>query len=293
MLSMTKPRNLAELREVMTRDQHLLTNRMRDAARYIIDHPNDVALNSVASIAQRAGVPPPAFVRLAKALGYEGFSDMQRMFREPLERSERPNLSERIRHFRGEDVLEDPTDIVNMLRTFSKANRISLEHLSEEAAVMPLQEVVDTILAASVVHVIGARRSFPIATYLAYALNRVGRPTVHINGLGGTFHEQAIAVRHGDVLLAISFPPYADETVTVCREVVGRGIPLISITDGIFSPIAKDAKLMIEVNDAELQGFRSLTASMCVAQTIAMGLAFKQRKLRSGDTDEPLADINC
>ena len=35
----------------------------------------------------------------------------------------------------------------------------------------------------------------------------------------------------------------------------------------------RDADLVLQVNDAELQGFRSLTSAMCLAQTLAMGLA--------------------
>ena len=50
------------------------------------------------------------------------------------------------------------------------------------------------------------------------------------------------------------------------------------------------AELVLAVNDAGLLGFRSLTSAMCLAQTLAMGLAFRDR--RGGQTGA-LDDIDC
>ena len=53
---------------------------------------------------------------------------------------------------------------------------------------------------------------------------------------------------------------------------------------------ARGAELVLAVNDAGLLGFRSLTSAMCLAQTLAMGLAFRDR--RGGQTGA-LDDIDC
>ena len=46
-----KPANLDSLRELIARESERLTPRMRDAARYAIEHPNDIALKPVAAVA--------------------------------------------------------------------------------------------------------------------------------------------------------------------------------------------------------------------------------------------------
>jgi DNA-binding MurR/RpiR family transcriptional regulator len=127
------------------------------------------------------------------------------------------------------------------------------------------------------VHVLGLRRSYAVAAYLAYALSRVGRPAVQITGLGGAIAEQASAVQRADLLIAVSFPPYAADTLQVCEQVRASGAKRLAITDSILSPVARDADLVLQVNDAELLGFRSLTSALCVAQALAMGLAFAER----------------
>jgi DNA-binding MurR/RpiR family transcriptional regulator len=296
-----KPTNLSDLRELIVRENERLTPRMRDAARHVVEHPNEVALNPVATVAASAGIAPSAFVRLAKALGFDGYSELQRLFREPLQRAVTPTFSERIRHYGGEQTLDNPGDPAEVLRAFSQANIVSLEHLQADAAALPLQQAIRLIQNARIVHVLGLRRSYAVAAYLAYALNRVGRPAVQITGVGGAIAEQASMAGPQDLLIAISFPPYAADTLQVCEQVRQLGAKRLAITNAFLSPVAKDADLVLEVNDAELLGFRSLTSAMCLAQTLAMGLAFGKRDKRRRRAGAPgpaastadLRDIDC
>ena len=292
-----KPANLAELRELIGRENDRLTPRLRDAARYLLDHPNDMALNPVATLAGMAKIAPAAFIRLAKSLGYDGYSDLQRLFREPLQRAVKPTYSERIRHYGGEQTLDNPEDPAAVLRAFSQANIVSLEHLQDDAAAMALKDAIQLIQKARIVHVLGLRRSYAVAAYLAYALNRVGQPAVQINGLGGAMAEQANLANAQDLLIAISFPPYAADTLRVCHQLQQNGVKRLAITDAFLSPVAKDADVVLEVNDAMVLGFRSLTSAMCLAQTLVVGLAFDKRSQRShGAAQSPtdsLQDIDC
>ena len=300
----TKPATLNALREQIAAISARLTPRQRAAASHALSHPNDIALSPLATVAATAGIAPSAFIRMSQALGLDGYGELQRLFREPLQRASRPSYRERIRHYGGEQPLDDPQDPAQLLRAFSQANIVSLEHLREDAATLPLQAAIRLIRNARLVYVLGLRRSYAVAAYLAYALNRVGRPCVQITGLGGAIAEQASAAGPRDLLIAVSFPPYAADTLRVCEQVHAAGARRLAITNAPLSPVARDADLMLEVNDAELLGFRSLTSAMCVAQALAMGLAFHERQRRvarsahAADTapqppDHRLDDIDC
>jgi DNA-binding MurR/RpiR family transcriptional regulator len=232
---------------------------------------------------------------MAQALGYDGYADLQRLFRGSLQQATQATFRERIRHYGGELTLENPHDPAEVLRAFSQANIVSLEHLQADAPALPLKAAIKLIKQARVVHVLGLRRSFAVAAYLAYALNRVGQPANLMTGLGGTILEQAGTVSAQDLLIAISFPPYAADTLQACDQVRQSGAKRLAITNACMSPIAKDADLVLEVNDAELRGFRSLTSAMCLAQTLAMSLAFmKRRGQRDADSlNAELSDIDC
>ena len=302
-MSSSKPHTLDGLRQLIGQQSEHLTPRMRDAARYACEHPNEVAFSPLAAVAERAKIAPAAFIRMAKALGYDGYTDLQRLFREPLQHARKPTqptFNERIRHYGGEQTLENPDDPAEVLRAFSRANIMSLEHLQADADSLPLRQAIGLIQNARMVHVVGLRRSFAVAAYLSYALNRVGQPAVQITGMGGAITEQASTAGAHDVLIAISFPPYAADTLQVCEQVRLRGAKRLSITNALMSPIAKGADVVLEVQDAELKGFRSLTSAMCLAQTLAMGLAFSKRERRKKTAQTPgfmpasdLQDIDC
>lgn len=287
---MDKPATLDQLRDAIGQASDSLTPRARAAAQYALEHPNDIALQPVAAVAQASGIAASAFIRMAQSLGFSGYGELQRLFLAPLQRAAAPSFRERIRHFGGELAIEDPSDPNEVLRAFSQANMVSLEHLRDDAASLDLDRAIRLIRQARLVHVLGLRRSYAVAAYLAYALNRVGRPSVQITGLGGAIAEQAGAVGPRDLLIAISFPPYAADTLQVCEQVQRAGAKRLAITDGVLSPVARGAELVLAVNDAGLLGFRSLTSAMCLAQTLAMGLAFRDRR---GGQSGALDDIDC
>jgi len=287
---MALPETLAALRDTIAAQHEQLTGRLRDAARFLIDNPHEVALSTVAELGKRSNIAPSAYIRLAQALGFSGFKDLQRLFRAPLQQAADTHYSERIRHYGGETLLEDPSDVGGILREFSQANIVSLEHLAEGGEQANIEAAIAHLQAARTTFVIGMRRAFPVAAYLSYALSRVGQRTVHISGAGGTLPEQVSAIADDDLLIAVSFPPYAHDTVEACRQAREAGVTLVAITDSVLSPIGQMADTVIEVNDAELLGFRSLTASFCIAQTLAMGLAFREWGSLSHDR---LNDIDC
>src|SRR5262245_6328017 len=73
---------IAELQRALSS----LSPRIRVAARYLLDHPAEIALSSMRQLAQSAKVPPNTLVRLAQALGFEGFEEFRQPFREAMRR---------------------------------------------------------------------------------------------------------------------------------------------------------------------------------------------------------------
>lgn len=285
-----KPADLEALRALLLARRDLFTPKMLAAGAFAIDNPQVVALNPVSELARIAGLAPTSFVRLAQAMGFAGFSEMQALFRAPLRRAIPPTLGERIRHALGEQVVADPDDPAALGRSFAEANIASLRHLADRMDALPLDGAIDLITAARMIYVIGVDRSFPTAAYLSYALNRAGLQSAQITGLGRAMRDHARAMRAGDLLIAISFPPYAPETVEVVRAARARGRDVLAITDSAVSPITDGARHTLPVEDAALHGFRSLTAVMCLAQTLAMGVAYRQR--RAGDALD-IDDVNA
>jgi DNA-binding MurR/RpiR family transcriptional regulator len=80
--------------------------------------------------------------------------------------------------------------------------------------------------------------------------------------------------------LVISYHPYAEEAVLLIEAAVAVGAKVLSISDSLVSPVAKPASLVLQVHEAEIRKFRSLSTSMCLAQSLVIGFAFKQARPR-------------
>ncbi|WP_211605548.1 MurR/RpiR family transcriptional regulator [Jannaschia faecimaris] len=256
---------------------------MLEAGAWVLDNQRIVALETLTVMALKSKLTPSTFVRLAKAIGFAGFSDMQKLFRAPLHDAYPESLSERISHSHGDEVVHDPADLRAVGQSFCRANAASLAHLSGRLDELPLDAAVDQIMAARTVHLIGMDRSFPVASYFSYALRRAHIQAIQVTGIGSLASDQISVMKSGDLLISISFPPYAQATIDATSIARAAGHKVIAITNSPISPIAEDAVEVLTVDDAELHGFRSLTGVLSLVQTLAIGLAYRCRD--RGDLD--------
>ena len=270
------PQEYAVLREEISSNYDSLSKRLRQIASFALDHPTEMAMDTIAVIAQRAEVQPSALIRFAKAFGYSGFSEMQKAFQAHVaERS--ASYKERIRSVLTDTQSSEQSQAQSLLQQYCVANIVSLEHLRDSSVDKQLIDAVKLLEDAEHIYVMAQRRSFPVASYLAYALSHADCRTHLMDGVGGLLSEQAQNLSGQDVLIAVSFHPYSQETIQVVSQALYNGTKVIVITDSSLSPIAKDAHVCFEVHDAEVHSFRSLTASMCLAQTLAMSLVFRDK----------------
>ena len=75
------PRDFDSLRSVIIERKATMPKRLAQVAAYALSNPDEMAFGTAASIATAADVQPSTLVRLAHHLGYEGFSDLQNVFR--------------------------------------------------------------------------------------------------------------------------------------------------------------------------------------------------------------------
>lgn len=254
-----------------------LSKRLQQIARYILDEPNEVALETLAVMAERSGVQPSAIVRFAQSFGFDGATQMQRLFRDSLLGNQGSgSYSERVRRLNAagnEDV--EPIDL---LAEFVDGNVEALRQLLETVSKADMRASVDVIDRSSLVHIVGYRRSFPIASYLAYSLLQTGKKVNFLDGVAGLSDQHAKLLQADDLLIAISFQPYAEEALAIVAAAHHAGASILAITDSLVSPIAKQATHVLRIRESEVHGFRSLSASMCLAQALVINLAYLATK---------------
>jgi len=267
------PRDFSALRALIAARWEKLPRRLTQVASYALDNPDEIAFGTAAGIAAKAEVQPSTLVRFSQALGYQGFSDLQDVFRSRL-REKVPSYDERLAQLKEHGLGGSKTGLV--LAGFLDAAERSVEDYRARLEPEPLDRAVEVLARAKTIYLIGLRRSFPITAYMAYAMGKLGIRHILVDGVAGLGAEQASFIDAEDAVVAISFTPYASETVALTNAALAQGAALVSITDSPFSPIAGKAEVCLEIVEANFEGFRSMTATMALAMALSVAVAGKR-----------------
>src|SRR4051812_38951089 len=126
------PTTADELRAAILARYDGLSKRLQQIARYVLDEPNELALETLAVIAERSGVQPSAIVRFAKSFGFDGASQMQRLFRDGLLSGHAAlGYSERVRSFTRAVDRSTALGGAELLSEFVEGNTMALQNLPQ------------------------------------------------------------------------------------------------------------------------------------------------------------------
>lgn len=263
------PATIAALLDRLAQISGTLPRRLQQCADHIAAQPDSIALSTVAQVAEAAGVPPSAMMRFCQLLGFSGYAEMQRLFRSALT-SPPPDYATRLARLKSGGA-DHPAAL---LAEFVEAGRQSLEHLARDLDETKLDQSVTILSQASTIHLVGFRRSFPVAAYLAYVFDKLGVPAILHDGVAGL--GQRSALRPGDALLAITFAPYSDETLALARDARALGLPVVILTDPPATRLAPLADAVLTVTEVDFGAFRSLSAAIALALALALAVAARR-----------------
>lgn len=263
------PETLEALFRMIAERSETMPKRLRQCAEYIAQYPDRVAVSTVAELAIAAEVQPSAMMRFCQELGFRGFSQMQRLFREEYARNW-PDYATRLQNLRTLGQQSPGA----MLAEFVEAGRASLEKLMTSVEPEMLDRAVEVLSAAPMIHLVGYRRAFPVASYLSYALEKMSIPCFLHTGVGKL--NSGHAVRPGDAVIAITFAPYSVETVTFAETAAAAGHPIIAITDSLSSPLQRLKTIPLLVTEVDVGAFRALSATFALAIALAVAVGARR-----------------
>jgi len=244
-----------DLTKLLVEKHEDLPPQLRLIGQFVLDHPEQVALMTIADISAEVGVQPSSVIRFSKAVGFNGFSEIQRILRSAISDQMSSNYFARLENGDQSEVSR-----------FAGLAEKSLQSLPAQEDVSAAAQV---MFEAPTVHILGMRRAFAIATSLHYLLSGFGAPVNLLNPVAGMAEAMMSTVKEGDALIAISFPFYTPLTLETLTAAQAKGVRVIAITDSPVSPVAKDAEVLLLTDQAVDGGFRSTTGSMVTAQALA------------------------
>ena len=160
------PQDFDSLRAAILERKGELPKRLTQVAAYALDHPDEIAFGTAASIALSADVQPSTLVRFAQHFGFDGFSGLQLLFRARL-RERTSSYEDRLRTLEeGGPALAESTTIFN---GFIAAAHRSIDAIASAVDPAAFERAVTLLAKAETIYLIAKRRSYPISSYMAYA----------------------------------------------------------------------------------------------------------------------------
>lgn len=245
-----------------------LSKGQRLIARYIADHYDKAVFMTASRLGECVGVSESTVVRFAAAMGYEGYPQLQRALQELV--SHRLTANQR---FEMSTEMQPMEAFGAVLKSDMLNLRATLEQMNSDT----FEDVVNRLLSARAIYVMGLRSAAPLAQFMGYYLNYIF-DDVHLVSVGSTdVFEEISKLREKDVLIGISFPRYSTRTLEAMRFAKRCGAQVVAITDGPMSPLSEIADATLTARTDMASFVDSLAAPLSVINALLVALGLKRR----------------
>lgn len=245
----------------MSKGQKLISN-------YIMNNYDKAAYMTAAVLSEAVGTSESTIVRFAYAMGYEGYPKMQKDLQEVIQN--RLTTVQRLQFMEGlsaEEIMESSfkTDINNLRVT------------KEKNTAKDIERVVDCIVNARTIYLIGTRSSGPLTEFLRYYLGYIMNNVQMIRFDGSDIFSQILNADERDVAIAISFPRYSMLTVESMQYLKDTGCKLIAITDNQSAAPAQLADHVLTAKSYMNSFVDSLVAPLSIINLLIIMLGLRKK----------------
>ena len=213
-------------------------------ADFLLRNPVRATAWGIEELASQTQTSTATLSRFARTLGFGGYAALRSAIADALQAALQPVFHpvEKLKGALGRPDLAAG----NRQPVIAESLQASLDNLRATVAGLDtarLTSVATQLLEAQTVYTMGFGLSAHLAALLALDLQPFCRQVVNVVEFGGTEVAAGRLMNIGasDTLVAISFPRYANDVVTLARYARDRGAKVVVITDSMASPLVPPA----------------------------------------------------
>ncbi|MES2206383.1 MAG: MurR/RpiR family transcriptional regulator [Pseudomonadota bacterium] len=244
-----------------------LSDELKRAARWIMDHPAEACFLSMREQARRAEVVAPTMMRLAKALGFASFPALQESLRGVTSWGN-ADYSDHAKKLQA--AAQETAEHLNALESLQR-NNLNTLHLLNSAE--SFARIASLLLNARFTAYLGLRSSHSVALHAHYLHQLLVGRAVLLDNHYGMLTEAVDELEPGTVLIIIGIAPYSRETVEIAQRAAEQGATLIALTDSILSPLAQISQETLLFHAASNSFFHSLVAAHALIERMMAEVA--------------------
>ena len=272
-----------DLLSVLARGSSKFSKGQRVIAKYILNNYDKAAFMTAGKLGRIVGVSESTVVRFAAELGYDGYPSMRKALQELIR-----NRLTSVQRIEVAKSMIDDTDLVKSIIGSDMQNlQATLELLENDS----FNKLVDSIVEAKNIYIVGMRTSTSLATFLGLYLN-LPRDNVNVvhDTAASEIYEQIIRISTGDLFIGISFPRYSSHTVDAMQFAKKMGAKTAAITDSSASPLNGIADVCLHAKSDMVSFLDSLVAPMSLINAIIVAVGIRNKE-RVSETFERLEKI--
>ncbi len=252
-------------------------------AEYIKTDYDKAAFMTANKLGSKANASESTVVRFATKLGYDGYPAMQKAL-QTMVRSKLTSV-QRIQ------VARDRIGDQDILPTVMEADMDNIRMTLEECDRDNFYEVVDTVLSAKRIYILGARSAAALSDFLGFYFHLIFDNVAVVQSYSANdMFEQLLRVEQGDVVIGISFPRYSKRTIQAMHFACSRGAKVIAVTDGPNSPLLECSTHALLARSDMVSFADSLAAPLSMLNALIVAVSRGKNEDLS-QTFEELEDI--
>lgn len=217
-----------------------LTKSHQHLASYVLKNPFQVVTMPIDELSAAAGVSVATANRFARSLGFDGYAS----FRTELIKGFEPLMAP-VMHMKGH--LENPSTAAEVFAAVLEESGKNIDATRQRLDAKVCEQAVKSILQARRVYVLGLGSSAWLAGLLQQGLEYFCSHTQLLSTHAGVTHAVRCILHcnHNDMLIAIAFPRYLDDTIHLAEIAKNQGLKVLGLTDLPCSPLVSLADLVL------------------------------------------------
>ena len=252
-------------------------------AKFILENYEEASGMTAAKLGDTVGVSESTVVRFTTELGFEGYPQCQKVFKEEL----KSKLTSVERLKATDKFADDSAAIHDVISSDIDNLKNTLASIDTKA----FDEAVNTVLNAKKIYLMGLRASSPLSSFMYFYMSILFDDVVNIssNSANEVF-EQILPISEGDVMIGISFPRYSRRTVNSMSYAKKRGAKVIAITDKADTSMTENADISLLAKSGMASFVDSLAAPLSLINAFLVTLGM-HRKEHIRDSFEALEEL--
>ena len=233
--------SIAKIKEHLVEGYNNYPKEVQKAAKYLMSNTFEIPVYSLRKISKKAEVSPSTLIRLVRMLGFERYDDFKNVYIEEAKNS--------VSHFtlNAQKIQKQKTD-----KSFVKFEKFALKAIDStlnDEIYDKIDSIINLILGAKNIYIVGMRSTFSLAFYLHYLLHMMLPNVILIRDQEGMLMSEITHMNNQDLVFVFGITPLSSSSIFTIKQIVTKDPKTVVLTDEIIANIVPNATQLVSLGN--------------------------------------------